>query len=239
MAGRMEEAAAELRRLSEGVGQVRGAAPELAAVRQRLSEMAGGGADEGLQRRLRSIEDAVREIAGGGAGGGAPAGGALERIGAVEERLSSLAEAAARSEEAAAEFRGRAAGLLEGLQAGGGAEGGAPAGGGALLRLAACESAIRMAAESKRGGAEELGEMAERAAEMAGLPGGAPQAARWAVARIIDCAGRWEVRFSDAFAVLSGALGRDRLGGLVRLPQVRDVYGTRAVDEIRGELGLP
>ena len=54
--------------------------------------------------------------------------------------------------------------------------------------------------------------------------------------KIFDCADKWEIRFSDVFSILSNAIGRDLLKEAVRIQQVRDIYGIRAVDEIRKEL---
>ena len=61
---------------------------------------------------------------------------------------------------------------------------------------------------------------------------------KWAVSKILDCADRWEIRFTDVYKLLSNQLGNDLLKEAIRLQQVRDIYGIRAVDEIRQELNL-
>ena len=61
---------------------------------------------------------------------------------------------------------------------------------------------------------------------------------RWAVGKIFDCADRWELRFSEVFGILIDNLGRDLLKEAIRIPQVRDIFGIRAVDEIRNELNI-
>jgi len=54
----------------------------------------------------------------------------------------------------------------------------------------------------------------------------------------LDCADKWEIRFSDIFAILVNTIGKDLLKESVRIQQIRDIYGIRAVDEIRNELNI-
>ena len=61
---------------------------------------------------------------------------------------------------------------------------------------------------------------------------------QWAVSKILDCADKWEIRFSDVYSILTNAIGRDMLKESVRIQQVRDIYGIRAVDEIRNDLNI-
>ena len=56
--------------------------------------------------------------------------------------------------------------------------------------------------------------------------------------RIFDCADRWELRFSEIFNVLKDNLGKELLKETIRIKQVRDIFGIRAVDEIRTELNI-
>jgi len=66
-----------------------------------------------------------------------------------------------------------------------------------------------------------------------------PQEVRqWAVGKIFDCADKWETRFSDVFRLLINQLGRDIVKESIRIQQVRDIFGIRAVDEIRGEINI-
>ena len=62
---------------------------------------------------------------------------------------------------------------------------------------------------------------------------------QWAISKILDCADRWEIRFSDVYSILSNAIGKEMLKESVKIQQVRDIYGIRAVDEIRKELNIP
>ena len=120
----------------------------------------------------------------------------------------------------------------------------------ALLKLSAFQSKIRMNAESKYGELRDIEAMAEQTREIIGLfrrvsddAGGGVEipvdVQQWAVSKIFDCADRWEIRFGDVFGILSSNIGRDRLKDMIRIQQIRDIYGIRAVDEIRGELGIP
>ena len=61
---------------------------------------------------------------------------------------------------------------------------------------------------------------------------------QWAVSKILDCADKWETRFSDVLSILINAIGRDLLKESIRIHQIRDIYGIRAVDEIRKELNI-
>jgi hypothetical protein len=40
------------------------------------------------------------------------------------------------------------------------------------------------------------------------------------------------------YSILSDAIGRDMLKEAIRIQQVRDIYGIRAVDEIRRDLNI-
>jgi len=118
-----------------------------------------------------------------------------------------------------------------------------------LLKLSEYQSNIRMQAESKYGSINEIEKMAEQTAEIVNLfdkltiesekkiP--LPHEVRqWAVSTILNCADRWEIKFADMFNRLLELLGRDLLKESIRLQQVRDIFGIRAVDQIRSELGL-
>ena len=61
---------------------------------------------------------------------------------------------------------------------------------------------------------------------------------QWAISTIFDCADRWEISFSGLFKKMLELLGKDLLKETIRIQQVRDIFGIRAVDEIRNELGL-
>ncbi|MDX1441977.1 MAG: chemotaxis protein [Nitrosopumilaceae archaeon] len=119
----------------------------------------------------------------------------------------------------------------------------------ALLKLSEYQSNMRMQSESKYGEASDLEKMASQTADIVNLfdklsiesgdkiP--LPHEVRqWAVSKILECADKWEIRFSDVFSILTNSIGRDLLKEAVRIQQVRDIYGIRAVDEIRKELNI-
>ena len=118
-----------------------------------------------------------------------------------------------------------------------------------LLKLSEYQSNLRMQAESKYGDLKDLEKMAAQTAQMVNLfdrlsieseeKMSLPHEVRqWAVSKILDCADRWEIRFSDVFSILENQLGRDLLKESIRIQQVRDIFGIRAVDEIRQELNI-
>jgi uncharacterized coiled-coil DUF342 family protein len=119
----------------------------------------------------------------------------------------------------------------------------------ALLKLSEYQSSIRMNSETKYGNSKNLEKMASQTADMvnlfdkilieAGEKIPLPHEVRqWAVSKILDCADKWEIRFSDVYSILSNAIGRDMLKESVRIQQIRDIYGIRAVDEIRKDLNI-
>ena len=119
----------------------------------------------------------------------------------------------------------------------------------ALLKLSEYQSNIRMNAESKYGEPKDLEKMASQTSDIVNLfdkisiESGEKiplphEVRQWAVSKILDCADKWEIRFSDVYSILSNAIGRDMLKEAVRIQQIRDIYGIRAVDEIRKDLNI-
>ena len=119
----------------------------------------------------------------------------------------------------------------------------------AILKLNEYQSSIRMQAESKYGDIKDVEKMATQTTELINLfdklsietddkiP--LPHEVRqWAIGKIFDCADRWELRFSEVFSILMDNLGKELLKEAIRIPQVRDIFGIRAVDEIRNELNI-
>lgn len=118
-----------------------------------------------------------------------------------------------------------------------------------LLKLSEFQSNIRILAESKYGELKDIEKMAEQTASIVNLFDGLaietqqkialPQEVRqWAISKMLDCADKWEIRFSDLFSVLVNKMGKELVKENIRLNQVRDIFGIRGVDEIRKELNL-
>ena len=118
-----------------------------------------------------------------------------------------------------------------------------------LLKLSEYQSNIRMLAESKYGSLEDIEKMAEQTAEIVNLfdkisiESGKKiplphEVRQWAVSTIFDCADRWEIRFDDLFKILLDSLGKNLLKESIRIQQVRDIFGIKAVDKIKNKLKL-
>ena len=119
----------------------------------------------------------------------------------------------------------------------------------AMLKLSEFQSNVRINAESKYGDVKILEKMARLTADIVNLfdktsaeaDGKFPlpqEIRQWSIGKILDCADRWEIRFSDVYSVLTNSLGRDMLKEDIRIQQIRDIYGIRAVDEIRKDLNI-
>ena len=118
-----------------------------------------------------------------------------------------------------------------------------------LLKLSEYQSGIRMQSESKYGTLQDIEKMAQDTTEIINLFDSMSietenkiplpyEVRQWAISTIFDCADRWEISFSGLFKKMLELLGKDLLKEASRILQVRDIFGIRAVDEIRNELGL-
>ena len=118
-----------------------------------------------------------------------------------------------------------------------------------LLKLSEYQSGIRMQSESKYGTLQDIEKMAQDTTEIINLFDSMSietenkiplpyEVRQWAISTIFDCADRWEISFSGLFKKMLELLGKDLLKETIRIQQVRDIFGIRAVDEIRNELGL-
>ena len=118
-----------------------------------------------------------------------------------------------------------------------------------LLKLSKYQSNIRMLAESKYGTLDDIKKMAEQTAEIVNLfdklsiesekkiP--LPHEVRqWAIGTMFDCADKWEIRFDDLFKILLDSLGQNLLKESIRIQQVRDVFGIKAVDKMKNQLKI-
>ena len=169
------------------------------------------------------------------------------------EKISSISEMINRTEASSAEFHKKADSIIQELQKirndtnkasittsneviG-------------LLKLSEYQSDIRMLAESKYGTLDDIKKMAEQTAEIVNLfdklsiesekkiP--LPHEVRqWAIGTMFDCADKWEIRFDDLFKVLLDSLGQNLLKESIRIQQVRDVFGIKAVDKMKNQLKI-
>lgn len=118
-----------------------------------------------------------------------------------------------------------------------------------LLRLSEFQSNIRMRSESKYGTLEDIEKMTRQTKDMINLFDRISievetkmplpfEVKQWSIAKILDCADKWEIRFTEVFRLLITELGSDIVKESIRMEQVRDLFGIRAVDEIRRELNI-
>ena len=171
----------------------------------------------------------------------------------IEEKISNISNMINRSDQIASEFHQKTDKVMHELQGVKGVTNKASDDSSkevmAILKLNEYQSSIRMQAESKYGDIKDVEKMATQTTELINLfdklsietedkiP--LPHEVRqWAVGKIFDCADKWELRFSEVFGILIDNLGRELLKEAIRIPQVRDIFGIRAVDEIRNELNI-
>ena len=171
----------------------------------------------------------------------------------IEEKISNISNMIDRSDQIASEFHRKTDKVMQEIQGVKGVTNKASDDSSkevmAILKLNEYQSSIRMQAESKYGDIKDVEKMASQTTELINLfdklsietddkiP--LPHEVRqWAVGKILDCADKWELRFSEVLNVMAENLGKELLKESIRIPQVRDIFGIRAVDEIRSELGI-
>ena len=169
------------------------------------------------------------------------------------EKISSISEMINRTETSSAEFHKKADSIIQELQKIRNSTDKAAITTSneviGLLKLSEYQSDIRMLAESKYGTLDDIKKMAEQTAEIVNLfdklsiesekkiP--LPHEVRqWAIGTMFDCADKWEIRFDDLLKTLLGSLGQNLLKESIRIQQVRDIFGIKAVDKIKTELKL-
>ncbi len=176
-----------------------------------------------------------------------------EKINMIEEKVSSVSDIVKRQDASTAEFHKKSEKLFEEMQSVKNVTNKVSNDSSnemmVLLKLSEFQSGIRMNAESKYGNSKDLEKMASQTAEIVNLfdrisiESGEKiplpyEIRQWAVSKIFDSADRWEIRFSDVYSILTNAIGKDLFKEVVRIQQVRDIYGIRAVDEIRNDLNI-
>jgi len=177
----------------------------------------------------------------------------FDKTNSIEQKISSVSDTLKRQDESTIEFHKKSEKLFQELQSVKKVTNKASSDSSkemmALLKLSEYQSNIRMNAESKYGVSKDIEKMASQTADIVNLfdrisiESGEKiplphEVRQWAVSKILDCADKWEVRFSDVYSILTNAIGRDMLKEAIRIQQVRDIYGIRAVDEIRKDLNI-
>ena len=177
----------------------------------------------------------------------------FDKTNSIEQKVATVSDILKRQDASTAEFHKKSEKLFEELQSVKNVTNKASSDSSkemmALLKLSEYQSNIRMNAESKYGDSKDLEKMASQTADIVNLfdrisiESGEKiplphEVRQWAVSKILDCADKWEIRFSDVYSILTNAIGRDMLKEAVRVQQIRDIYGIRAVDEIRKDLNI-
>ncbi|AFS82271.1 chemotaxis protein [Candidatus Nitrosopumilus sediminis] len=150
----------------------------------------------------------------------------FDKTNSIEQKISSVSDTLKRQDESTIEFHKKSEKLFEELQSVKEVTSKASSDSSkemmALLKLSEYQSNIRMNAESKYGVAKDIENMASQTADIVNLfdrvsiESGEKiplphEVRQWAVSKILDCADKWEVRFSDVYSILTNAIGRDML----------------------------
>ena len=169
------------------------------------------------------------------------------------EKISGISEMINRTEASSAEFHKKADSIIQELQKIRDATNKASITTSneviGLLKLSEYQSNIRMLAESKYGTPQDIEKMAEQTTEIVNLFDRLSiesekkiplpyEVRQWAIGAIFDCADKWEIKFDDLFKILLDSLGKNLLKESIRIQQVRDIFGIKAVDKIKNELKI-
>jgi DNA repair exonuclease SbcCD ATPase subunit len=247
---RIDEVRDDLRNVSAKSQTSPSVAKDLDDIKRRIasiSEKAGqieslNGVIEGLKQQFQTISTKSESLEN-----------LTAKTNSIEQKISNISDLVRRYDASASEFHQKTDHIFQELQGLKNVTSKAASDTSkemmALLKLSEYQSNIRMNSESKYGEVKDLENMASQTTQIINLfdklsieaqekmP--IPHEVRqWAVSKIFDCADKWEIRFSDVLNILTNKLGRDLLKESIRIKQVRDIYGIRAVDEIRNELNI-
>ena len=211
----------------------------------------------GIPEQIDEIKRNIQSISGRTGNLGGDMENLKNELGSIasktEEKITGISSLLSRSDETSSEFHKKTNQIIQELQGIKNASSRSSENTSkevlALLKLSEYQSNIRMQTESKYGTLDDLEKMATQTSEMVNLFDKLSiesnqkialphEVRRWAVSKIMDCADRWEIRFSDVYKLLANQLGTNLLKEALRLQQVRDIYGIRAVDEIKQELNI-
>ena len=248
----------ELGKVAEGAGYGSNISAELDAIKITIDAISSkaskidslGGVIDGLKQQFDSIALKANSVEGLSLESIKELGG---KINTIEQKMASVSDIVKRQDASTAEFHKKSEKLFEEIQSVKNVTNKVSSDSSkemmALLKLSEYQSSIRMNAESKYGESKDLEKMAAQTSNIVNLfdrisiESGEKiplphEVRQWAVSKILDCADKWEIRFSDVYSILTNAIGRDMFKEAVRIQQVRDIYGIRAVDEIRKDLNI-
>jgi len=248
----------ELGKIVEGASSSSNLNAELNAIKTTIDAISSkaskidslGGVIEGLKQQFDTIALKANSVEGFSLESIKELG---DKINTIEQKVASVSDILKRQDASTAEFHKKSEKLFEEMQSVKNITNKASSDSSqemmALLKLSEYQSSIRMNAESKYGESKDLEKMASQTANIVNLfdrisiESGEKiplpyEVRQWAVSKIFDCADKWEIRFGDVYSILTNAIGRDLFKESVRIQQVRDIYGIRAVDEIRNDLNI-
>jgi len=247
---RIDEVRDDLRNVSTKSQTSPSVAKDLDDIKRRItsiSEKAGqieslNGVIEGLKQQFQTISTKSESLEN-----------LTAKTNSIEQKISNISDLVRRYDASASEFHQKTDHIFQELQGLKNVTSKAASDTSkemmALLKLSEYQSNMRMNSESKYGEVKDLENMASQTTQIINLFDKLSieaqekmpiphQVRQWAVSKIFDCADKWEIRFSDVLNILTNKLGRDLLKESIRIKQVRDIYGIRAVDEIRNELNI-
>ena len=268
MAQRIDEVRDDLRKTSAKSETSPSFTKDLQDIKKRIDSISGkaveieslNGVIQGLKQQFQAISSKVDPTAAFGEGLKAVQSNftdfkesVFNKTNSIEQKIASISDLVKRSQDSASEFHSKTDKVFQELHNLKSVTTKASSDTSkemiALLKLSEFQSNIRMNSESKYGELKDLENMATQTSHIINLfdklsieaqekiP--VPNEVRlWAVSKILDCADKWEIRFSDVFNILTNNLGRDLLKEAIRIKQVREIFGIRAVDEIRKELNI-
>jgi len=255
----------EFEKIIEGVADAANVNAELEAIKISIDTISSkaskidslGGVIDGLKQQFETVSSTANSSDAISLESIKEVGGKIDKIeteiGSLSKRADSTADTLKRQDASTAEFHKKSEKLFQEIQSVRNVTNKASSDSSkemmALLKLSEYQSNIRMNTESKYGESKDLEKMAKLTSEIVNLfdrisiESGEKiplphEVRQWAVSKILDCADKWEIRFSDVYSILTNAIGRDMLKESVRIQQIRDIYGIRAVDEIRNDLNI-
>ena len=255
----------EFEKIIEGVAGTSNLNAELEAIKISIDTISSkaskidslGGVIDGLKQQFETVSSTANSSDAISLESIKELGGKIDKIeteiGSLSKRADSTADTLKRQDASTTEFHKKSEKLFQEIQSVRNVTNKASSDSSkemmALLKLSEYQSNIRMNTESKYGESKDLEKMAKLTSEIVNLfdrisiESGEKiplphEVRQWAVSKILDCADKWEIRFSDVYSILTNAIGRDMLKESVRIQQIRDIYGIRAVDEIRNDLNI-
>lgn len=111
-----------------------------------------------------------------------------------------------------------------------------------LMMLLKYQSSMNMITDTKYGGIKELENMISQTVNTINtftedqdvpLP---YEVSQWALSKIFECADKWEIKFNEVYSILTSIMDKNTIKESIKIQQIRDIYGIRAVDKIRNDL---